>query len=154
MWHPTLPCCHKWINHGQDCRGESDDSCRFGGNKNARVPLAVVASLLFTSTSLATGSHFQQGSRARMRDGGIVIVSAAGLGARNGQVGILFPCSWFNGACEGQVVLPWSGPKPCSNSVPSFCDGRCGTISLRWSSWGMHQRKALPYRFLFRPCWP
>lgn len=41
--------------------------------------LLAAASLLFTSTVVATGSHFKQGSKARTRDKGLVIVSVAGL---------------------------------------------------------------------------
>ena len=53
--------------------------------------LVSAAPLLFTSTVVATGSHFKQGSKARMRDKGLVIVSAAGLWAKNCQDLILSP---------------------------------------------------------------
>ena len=62
--------------------------------------------LLFTSTVVATGSHFKQGSKARMRDKGLVIVSAAGLRARNCQDLILSPAPGLMEHVRAKVCCP------------------------------------------------
>lgn len=119
------------MNNGEICRKKNNNSCHC-------TALLAAASLLFTYSVVATGGHFKQTSKAQMRDKGLVIVSVAGLWARNCQDLILSTAPGLMEHVRAKVCCP--GPSLGSVQMASRLspDRHSGTISLRWSSWGKH----------------